>query len=120
MNVNETREVTRENISDIIDAALDSTGLNKNLTEEQREQVKTQVMNEHDYSENKFISQVENISTEVHRAAFNISFVSEDEKKIASAMDSIEKINAEARKEVKSTVTDTARLIRDMKVKYND
>lgn len=120
LNVNETREVTRENISDIIDAALDSTGLNKNLTEEQREQVKTQVMNEHDYSENKFISQVENISTEVHRAAFNISFVSEDEKKIASAMDSIEKINAEARKEVKSTVTDTARLIRDMKVKYND
>ena len=87
---------------------------------EQREQVKTQVMNEHDYSENKFISQVENISAEVHRAAFNISFVSEDEKRIASAMDSIEKINAEARKEVKSTVTDTARLIRDMKVKYND
>lgn len=118
LNVNEMNEVTRENISNIVENALSETGLNHGLTEEQIDQVKQKVINGHNYSENQFINQVENVAKEVHQAVKEISFTDNDTKDLVSAIDSIEEINEKARKDVKQNIADTGRLIRDLRVNY--
>lgn len=118
LNVNEMNEVTRENISDIIESTLRETGLNKGLTEEQIDQVKQKVISGHNYSENQFINQVESVAEEVHQAVREINFTDNDTIDLVDAIDAIEGINEKARKDVKQNIADTGRLIRDLRVNY--
>ena len=118
LNSNEMAEVTRENISDVIDSALSTTGLAQDLTEEQISKVKQKVINEHNYSENRFTKQVDSVADEVHKAVLDINYNDGPIKDLVKEIDAIEGINEKAQKDVKQPIVDTGRLIRDMRVSF--
>ena len=118
LNSNEMAEVTRENISDVIDSALSTTGLAQDLTEEQISKVKQKVINEHNYSENRFTKQIDSVADEVHKAVLDINYNDGPIKDLVKEIDAIEGINEKAQKDVKQPIVDTGRLIRDMRVSF--
>lgn len=118
MNVNEEHEVTRENIANIIEDTLENTGLNQEFTAEQIDKIKENITNAHNYNERNYINQINNVVEAVHKEVIKTKFSDGKTRDFVNVIDSIEEINIKAEKEIKRTITNTDRLISDIRTDY--
>lgn len=111
MNVNKEKQIDANNISNIIDNAINELVGTNAFTSDEINTVRATVVSNFDYTETKYVNQVKNIAQTLHEAIMDINFTRQEERTLATELDNIEKINQQAVKDVKSTVVDTKKLI---------
>lgn len=110
-NVNEQDNISNENIDEIIDSTLTELGVKDKYSEEKIEKIKEAAKQSFDYGTDKFTEQVKSLASGIHESIINFGIEDKNVRELAVQFDNIEKINEEARKEVKTRIVDTERLI---------
>lgn len=110
-NVNEQDNINNENIDEIIDSTLTELGVKDKYSEEKIEKIKEAAKQSFDYGTDKFTEQVKSLASGIHESIINFGIEDKNVRELAVQFDNIEKINEEARKEVKTRIVDTERMI---------
>lgn len=110
-NVNAQDNINNENIDEVIDSALTELGVKDKFTEEKIEKIKEAAKQSFDYGTDRFTEQVKSLASGIHESIINFGIEDQDVRELVVQFDNIEKINETARKEVKTRIVDTERLI---------
>ena len=121
METNSQERIDDTNIDNVLDVAMNGAGIyNNNYSKDTIQEITDKVKANYHYDGASRDEQVNNLIREINSTVKDMNNKIEKNNDLARIFDKIEDVNQKAKKDVKTTIVDTDRLITEMRIKHDN